>query len=122
MSFDKQEAAVLESIVPQLEAEGFEVYVRPSANLLPPFMQAHAPDAIARREDRNLAIEVLRKGAASQRKVDQFRELLSGHRDWDLRVYWVSPANTPEAIGPASRKEIERTIEDTEHLATQGLR
>lgn len=117
-----QEKAVLENIVPQLEAEGFEVYVHPSAHLLPPFMQAHAPDAIARREDRNLAIEVLRKGAKSEKKLDQLRELLSGHRGWELRVYWVSPANAPEATVPASGKEIERTIDETEKLAVQNLR
>jgi uncharacterized protein YutE (UPF0331/DUF86 family) len=121
MSPEATEAAVLESIVPQLEAEGFEVHSRPSAHLLPPFLQTYSPDAIALRDDGNLAIEVLRKGAPSEKKLDRLRELLSGHRDWELRVYWVSPANTPEPIEPASRKDIERAIGTVEQLADEGL-
>lgn len=121
MSLETQEAAVLESIVPQLEAEGFEVFAYPSASLLPPFMQSYSPDAIALRDDRKLAIEVLRRGPTSERKLDKLRDLLSGHRDWELRVYWVSPSNTPEPIKPALPKEIEQAIKTIEHLTSEGL-
>jgi uncharacterized protein YutE (UPF0331/DUF86 family) len=121
MGPEATQAAVLESIVPELEAEGFEVYARPSARLLPRFLQAHSPDAIARRADKNLAIEVLRKGASSEQKLDKLRELLSGRRDWELRVYWISPSNTPEAIGAASRKDIEQAIDTIEDLSDKKL-
>ena len=121
MSPAATQVAVLENIVPELEAEGFEVYARPSARLLPPFLQACSPDAIALREDKNLAIEVLRKGSPSEGKLDKLRELLSGRRDWELRVYWISPANTPEAIGVASSKEIEQAIDTIEDLSDKKL-
>jgi uncharacterized protein YutE (UPF0331/DUF86 family) len=120
MSPEAQEAAVLENIVPQLEAEGFEVIMRPSRHRLPPFMQSYSPDAIALREDRNLAIEVLRKGASSDKNLDKLRELLNGHRDWELRVYWISPSNTPEPIEPASAKDIEHAIKTIEQLTSEG--
>ncbi|HJQ59215.1 MAG TPA: hypothetical protein VJ890_20075, partial [Vineibacter sp.] len=42
-----QEAQVLESIVPKLEADGYSVYLHPSPDLLPPFMKNYVPDAIA---------------------------------------------------------------------------
>jgi uncharacterized protein YutE (UPF0331/DUF86 family) len=115
------EAAVLENIVPELEAEGFEVYARPTAGLLPPFLQACSPDAIARREDKNLAIEILRKGSASEIKLDKLRELLSGRRDWELRVYWISPSNTPEVIRTASSKDIEQATDTIEGLSDKKL-
>jgi uncharacterized protein YutE (UPF0331/DUF86 family) len=121
MSPEATEAAVLENIVPELEAEGFEVYAHPSARLLPPFLRACSPDAIARRDDKNLAIEVLRKGSPSEGKLDKLRELLSGRRDWELRVYWISPSNTPEAIGIASSKDIEQAIGTIEGLADKKL-
>jgi uncharacterized protein YutE (UPF0331/DUF86 family) len=121
MSPEATEAAVLENIVPELEAEGFEVYAHPSARLLPPFLQAYSPDAIARREDKNLAIEVLRKGSSSEKKLDKLRELLFGRRDWELRVYWISPTNTPEAISVASRKDIEQAIDTIEGLTDKKL-
>ena len=121
MNPEAHEAAVLESIVPQLEAEGFEVYTRPSVHLLPPFMQAYSPDAIALREDRKLAIEVIRKGSSSEKRLDELRQLLAGHRDWELRVYWVSPSNTPEPIEPASAKDIAKSIESIEELASESM-
>jgi hypothetical protein len=119
MNSESQEAAVLESVVPQLEAEGFEVVLRPTRFRLPPFMQSYSPDAIALREDKNLAIEVLRKGA--EKSLDKLRQLLAGHRDWELRVYWVSPSNVPEPMEPASVNDIERTIELVEGLTGKSL-
>jgi uncharacterized protein YutE (UPF0331/DUF86 family) len=121
MSPETQEAAVLENIVPQLEAEGFEVVMHPSRLRLPPFMQSYSPDAIALREDRNLAIEVVRKGSSSEKRLDKLRDLLEGHRDWELRVYWISPANTPEPIETASVKDVERSIEVIKQLTGEGL-
>jgi uncharacterized protein YutE (UPF0331/DUF86 family) len=115
------EAAVLENIVPQLEAEGYEVYSHPSAHLLPSFMQSYQPDAIALREDKKLAIEVIRKGSPSAKNLDRLRDLLAGHRDWELRVYWISPSSTPKPIEPASGKDIEQAIKTIERLTSERL-
>jgi uncharacterized protein YutE (UPF0331/DUF86 family) len=121
MKSELQEAAVLENIVPQLEAEGYEVYSHPSVHLLPSFMQAYRPDAIALREGKKLAIEVVRKGSSSEKSLDKLRDLLAGHRDWELRVYWISPSSTPTPIEPASAKDIEQAIETIEQLTREGL-
>lgn len=121
MNPEAQQAAVLESIVPELEADGFEVITRPTRHRLPPFMQSYLPDAIALREDKNLAIEVLRKGTSSEKDLDKLRQLLAGHRDWELRVYWISPSTTPESIERPSTKEIEKAIEVIEGLAAENL-
>jgi hypothetical protein len=115
------EAAVLDSVLPQLEAEGFEVYRQPTAHLLPPFMQASPPDAIAFRKDRKLAIEVARKGARSEKRLAELREVLSSHQDWELRIYWVSPANAPEPIDGASRRDIDNAIGSIDQLMNEGL-
>jgi len=120
MKPEVQEAAVLEVILPELVAEGFEVYAHPSAHLLPSFLRGYSPDAIALREDKNLAIQVLHQGPASKGKLDKVRELLSGHRDWELRVYWISPANVPEPIEAASVKDVERAITSIEELTAKG--
>jgi uncharacterized protein YutE (UPF0331/DUF86 family) len=121
MRSELHEAAVLENIVPQLEAEGYEVYSHPSAHLLPFFMQSYQPDAIALREDKKLAIEVIRKGSPSAKNLDRLRDLLSGHRDWELRVYWISPSSTPKPIEQASAKDIEQAIKTIEQLASERL-
>lgn len=120
MRTEAREAAVLEGIIPQLEAEGFEVYTRPSPLLLPPFMGNYSPDAIALRPDRKLAIEVVREGPSSKGRLDKIRGLLSGHKDWELRVYWVSPTGGPKLIEPAPRGAIEQAIEAVDELVAAG--
>src|SRR5258708_19705409 len=111
---------LLESVLPDLEAEGFEVFTHPSPPILPAFMRDHSPDAIALRSDKKLAIEVLREGAPSNRRLDRLRELFSEHKDWELRVYWVSPSNIRKAIEGVSEDVIEQSITAIEELAAAG--
>lgn len=84
-------------------------------------MQASPPDAIALRKDRKLAIEVARKGARSAKRLAELRKVRSGHQDWELRVYWVSPANAPEPIDGASRRDIDHAIGWIDQLMNEGL-
>jgi len=114
------EATLLDSVLPDLEAEGFEVFVNPSPPIVPPFMRDHSPDAIALRKDKKLAIEILREGAPSNRRLDALRELFSEHKDWELRVYWVSPTNVRKEIEGASRNVIEQSIKAIEELTAGG--
>jgi uncharacterized protein YutE (UPF0331/DUF86 family) len=120
MNYEASEAALLDSVLPDLEAEGFEVFANPSPPLLPPFMRDHSPDAIALRKDKKLAIEVLREGAPSNRRLDKLRELFSEHKDWELRVYWVRPSSIRKAIEGASRNVIEQSIKTIEELIADG--
>jgi len=120
MRYEASEATLLESVLPDLEAEGFEVFANPSPPLLPPFMRDHSPDAIALRKDKKLAIEVLHEGAPSNRRPDRLRELFSQHKDWELRVYWISPSSTGREIAGASRNVIEQSIKAVEELTADG--
>jgi len=120
MSPEPSEAMLLESVLPDLEAEGFEVFTHPSPPILPAFMRDHSPDAIALRSDKKLAIEVLREGAPSNRRLDRLRELFSEHKDWELRVYWVSAPNIRKAIEGVSGDVIGQSITAIEELAAAG--
>ena len=120
MRYEASEATLLESVLPELEAEGFEVFANPSPPLLPPFMRDHSPDAIALRKDKKLAIEVLHEGAPSNRRLDRLRELFALHKDWELRVYWISPSSTTREIAAASRNVIEQSIKAVEDLVADG--
>lgn len=120
MSIETLEVAVLESIVPQLEAEGFDVYTHPTRHILPPFMGDQSPDAIALRHDKKLAIEIVGEGPSSKARLEKLRNVFSGHRDWELRVYWARPATIPQPIEGASRETIEQSIRGVEELAAEG--
>jgi hypothetical protein len=98
MSYEASEAALLEGILPELEAEEYEVFTNPPPRILPPFMRDYSLDAIALRKDKKLAIEVLREGVPSNGRLEKLRELLSAHKDWGLRVYWIAPLVLPSRL------------------------
>jgi uncharacterized protein YutE (UPF0331/DUF86 family) len=114
------ETDVLESLLPQFEAEGFDVFVQPSPSILPPFMQDYRPDAVALREDRKIAIEVVRSTGPSSKKVEDLQCLFARQPDWELRVFYVSPRTPGTAIEVASRPVILGAIQRVLDLKKEG--
>ena len=102
------EEAVFQNMVPQLEAEGFQVFVHPSRTMLPPFLSAFQPDAVAYKGDRKIAIEVMARALGEESKVRNVQKLFADHPDWELRLVYAPP-RYPEEIIPISSKDI---IED----------
>jgi uncharacterized protein YutE (UPF0331/DUF86 family) len=112
---DTGSAEVLENVLPRYRAEGFEVYVNPSPSILPPFMQEYRPDAIALRSDKKIAIEVVRAAGSSKSKVHDLRSLFAPHREWELKVLYVStmePGKAPNIASPAAIADAIRRVDD----------
>jgi len=116
----EQEAAILESVLPQLQSEGFEVFAHPSTRMLPPFMHGYIPDAIALRGDRKLAIEVTSEASQSKERLSKIQALFSGRNDWELRVYWVSPSKGPRPVERVDRRTIDHSLASIEELSQTG--
>lgn len=107
------ERVVLDSIVPELEADGFRVVIHPKQDTLPAFLQGYRPDMVAYKGNRNLAIEIIaRASAASASKLKErvLRERFSGHPDWELRFVYAPPATSGANIPVVSKETI------SEHL------
>lgn len=112
------EQAVFESLLPKLRAEGFEVFIQPDRNLLPPFMGSYRPDAIAFKSGKNLAIEVMSQRMADDSKIRNLRSLFEPHPDWELRVIY-SPTrggDVSSAVGPTSIQRIQEILADVGRL------
>lgn len=116
----EQSRLVLERLVPQLQADGYTVYIEPSRQLLPPFMEGYTPDAIAIRPGKNLAIEVVVEGSSSDRKLERIRPRFDGVKDWELRVYYARPVRESELLPPISKGSIEESIRSIEALVASG--
>lgn len=110
----RPKAAVFQAILPQLEAEGYDVIVHPSRTMLPPFLAEHQPDAIAFRGDRKLAIEVAPSGGSTEPKLQRLREVVARHPDWELRVFYAPLLATDAVIPVSSRQAIEDHLSRTE--------
>ena len=117
---EKRDLDILENVLPRYRAEGFDVYVNPSPSILPPFMQAYRPDAVALKPDRKIAIEVVRSNRTSPLKLKELNSLFAPHHDWELRVIYdlpLSPEMTPDV---ASRAAIYTAIQRVLNLKKDG--
>lgn len=110
------ERALLSLLVPNLEAEGFQVFVHPSRSLLPPFMQDYRPDAIALRGDRKMIIEVTRDGSPTALRLDRLQRLIAEHPGWELRLVHARPREAGAGIPPSSSQEVERGLAQLPHI------
>jgi REase_AHJR-like len=120
MSTHTTEREILERVVPELEAEGYEVYLHPNRPLLPPFLAGYVPDAVALGPGKNLAVEVVRKSPQATRKLKRIQALFEGQDKWELRVIWVAPASANESLQVQTSVTIKQRIGEVRALAAQG--
>ncbi|ABD89914.1 hypothetical protein [Rhodopseudomonas palustris] len=121
-SLGSSEAEVIESLLPKYQAEGFDVYVNPSPAILPPFMQAYRPDAIALKKGKKIAIEIVGPTSPSDNKIEGLQSLFAGQSDWELQVFYASPLASGRNLGIASRQLIDGSIRQVETLLSAGHR
>ena len=111
-SHGPREAAVLSMVLPSLEAEGYEVFLKPPRRLLPPFMKGYQPDAIALRPDRKIAIEVKTgwNGSTKQAEAQDLHALFDGHPDWEFRLVYAPPLSRVPDIATEPKRVIEANL------------
>ena len=114
------EADLLRQLLPELEAEGYEVYLQPSRPLLPAFLATHVPDAIALRSDKNLAIEVVHKSPQAAKKLERIARLFEGQEGWELRIIWARPTSTQPALQVQKSKTMQKRVAEVRQLASSG--
>jgi uncharacterized protein YutE (UPF0331/DUF86 family) len=115
------ETELLESMVPRLASEGFEVFIHPSPSILPPFMRDYRPDAIALRADKKIAIEIKRSGKGSASQARQLKKLFSEHKEWELRFYYAEPRSAHSGIEVESLPAIQSVVEELRKLRDANL-
>jgi uncharacterized protein YutE (UPF0331/DUF86 family) len=111
------EAETLQKQVRKLEAEGYEVFVHPNKPLLPAFLGNFQPDAIARRADQNLIVEVLRQSPVASQKLERITTLLKDQENWELRLVWIEPTKTPARLPVQGVNEVDSRLAEIRELA-----
>lgn len=117
---DSTQFEVLQRLVPDLEAEGYEVYVHPNKPLIPKFLGSFSPDAVALRPGKNLAIEVLKPSQGASQKLEQLTALFQDQPDWELRVVWMMPSSDTASLQVQDRGSIQKRIMQIKELASTG--
>ena len=113
MSFpqSQSDAAILQMLLPNLEEEGFRVFLHPSRSMLPPFMQGYQPDAIAMKADKKVAIEVKSSSGHAEPQIQKLQEMFSSHPDWELRIIYAPTQNAEQALAVTPRKLVIESLD-----------
>ncbi len=114
------EAEVLQQLLPELAAQGYEVYVNPGRRLLPSFLGGYEPDAVALRTDKNLAIEVTRQSADTFKKLERITALFEGQPKWELRIVWLEPVSSQRDLEVQPSAVIAKRIAEVQELLDKG--
>ncbi|WP_374653144.1 hypothetical protein [Dongia sp.] len=115
-----RESEVLQSIVARLEDEGFEVFLQPSSFALPPFLKNFRPDAIARRGDKKILIEVLTGRERDEQRANELKRLLQDQDEWELRVFYAPPTSSKVDLDIMPTETIEAELAEFRNLASGG--
>ncbi len=115
------EMEVLQKLKESLEAEGYTVNINPRGMDVPSFLGSLSPDAIAKRGERKLLIEVLSRSRDSQAKLERFRAAIAGHSDWTFLPVWTSGQTVPSTLEPPTQSAIRKKFGEIEALKLGGF-
>ena len=116
------ELDLLRSLRQEYESKGYSFEAAPDPEHIPEFLGSYVPDAIARRGDEYVAIEVRKsRNRASELTLQQIRSRFEGQPNWKFAVAYVpeDPLKTL-TIKAAAVPAIRRQLDDVRRLAEQG--
>ena len=120
MTPEAVEANVLQSVVvPELQAEGYDVYLYPKRPKLPEFFGTYPPDAIAFGAKKNLVVEVLQRTPNAEQKLERIRALLKDQKNWELRVFWAEPASPDRTVEAQTPDAIRKNVIEIRELCSR---
>jgi hypothetical protein len=121
-SLQEAEVTFLENLRSEYESKGYTFIIHPSKSDLPEFFATYEPDAVARRSDHNVAIEVKSRATPTvQQSLQRIRQLFEGRPDWQLRVaYMGSDATGIRRLPVPSRMAVLGRTREVELLLADG--
>lgn len=109
-SWAKTEQDTLKKLTKKWEAEGFKVTLDPRGSDLPKSFGNYHPDALLIKDDKKIAVEVIRKGQPhAKQKIQRLESLFKEQDDWRFEV--VYSGEIVNVVKTASAKEINNGIE-----------
>lgn len=115
------ERATLEKMSKIWTDQGFQIFIQPSASILPDFLQKYRPDALLIKDGDKVLVEVIRKGQPHvEERVRRLKELLANQNEWRLEVVY-SGENVP-AVRRVGLDEIRASLDSAEGLLAKEPR
>jgi hypothetical protein len=113
----QSETAILELLRQRYERDGYSFILRPDPSTLPQFMSGYQPDAVARKGDISIAIEIKsRLGATTTSRLRELAARFKQQPDWRLHVVNAGEIE-PEALATPNRDEVLARLAAIETIA-----
>jgi hypothetical protein len=113
---------VLDRLRETYEHQGYQFFIEPLPQMLPPFLGGFRPDAIALKPGESHVIEVkFGRRSGEERRLETLAKLVAGQPGWQLKVFYEGehPEDTLRFTLP-TRSQIEAQITEAEQLAAAG--
>lgn len=120
MTTQTDETTFMQHLIPQLQAEGYDVYLQPQAPVVPDFLAVLRPDAIALGKGKKIIVELVTSEGSRENKAKALANLVKQHPDWELRVMVVESASRTDELRVQSVDEIKLTLDEVRALETAG--
>jgi uncharacterized protein YutE (UPF0331/DUF86 family) len=114
------EGNFMQNLIPELRAQGYEVYLQPTAPVVPEFLAHLRPDAIAIGKGQKIIIELVTSDNSRQRKTEALANLVKQYPEWELRVLVVTPAKRTDDLRIQTTEEIQTFLKEVRDLETSG--
>ena len=121
-----RQVVILSQLRASYEQDGYEFFQQPPRSMIPDFLGRYVPDAIARKHDHSIVIEVkIGRERGADPRLSEIAKMVSGHPGWEFRVYFVDDLLAPEDEVPSASitgSRIEEAVHEVDELAQQGHR
>jgi uncharacterized protein YutE (UPF0331/DUF86 family) len=121
MNIETTENVVLERLVPDLKSQGYDVFVHPNRQMIPPFLGTYLPDVIALRDDKNLVIEIKQGSNRAEKTLQELAKRFEGQSRWEFRIVWVSADEERGKLTLQSSETISDRITEIRKLLDGGF-
>lgn len=121
MSQYELEYEVARNLADEYKRDGFNVFIEPSASVLPAFLKGVRPDLVALKENQNVLVEITRGDPRSLRRYSRLKERLSGRDDWTFRLVVLRNTKAEPALEKMSAERIEFALSQFEELADRDF-
>jgi uncharacterized protein YutE (UPF0331/DUF86 family) len=106
------EREFLRNVVTELEEDGYEVFLQPQPPILPPFLRDFRPDAIARRNNKHLVVEIVTTLGERSKTLAAMASAVRANPDWEMRIVVVSPTNGLKPLQRQSENAIKQSVDE----------
>lgn len=121
-ALESAEGQFLAGLRARYEKQGFTFTVAPAAQTLPDFLASYVPDAVARKPDMNVAIELKRRHDLEARQpLQDIRRLFEGRSDWRFDVVFKGGDALESITIPAAPPAlISARLDEVHELKAEG--